>query len=314
VKTFALTSMHCKVILTALILTLHAQAASAWSRPGHMVVAAIAYDELAAHDPQVLAKIDEIMSKHPDHAVFEVAGGSRNDTRARKVFLEMARWADDVRGTPFDHPTWHYAGRPVIDKRKPPSPLPPDAASGAAMEAYALNLRVAGFKGASPAERAVALCWVFHLVGDIHQPLHMADQHSAALAKGDQGGNLQFIRDPRSGAFLNLHSFWDGIVRGSGDAADAIEQGASLAARYPRSQFKQLKKTAPVAADVAAWAKESYDIAQKVVYRSDLATGPTQQEGKTLPKAYIAEATTAGERQVVLAGYRLADVLGAMFP
>ena len=302
------------VILAALILAFNAHTAAAWSRPGHMVVAAIAYDDLMAHDPQIVATIDEIMAKHPDHAVFEVAGGPRSDTRARKVFLEMARWADDIRGTPFDHPTWHYAGRPVIDKRSPPSPPPPDAASGAAMEAYALNLRVAGFKGASPAERAVALCWVFHLVGDIHQPLHMADQYTATLPEGDQGGNLQFVRDPRSGVFLNLHSFWDGIVRGNGDAAEAIERGANLAARYPRSQFKQLKKAAPTAADTATWAKESYDIAQKVAYRGDLVTGPTQQEGKPLTKAYVLEATTAGERQVVLAGYRLADVLRSIFP
>ena len=305
---------YLQAVLATLILALHAQPASAWSRSGHMVVAAIAYDDLKARDPKILAKIDEIMEKHPDRAVFEVAGGPRSDTRARKVFLEMARWSDDVRGTPFDHPTWHYAGRPIVDNRNPPSPLPPDATSGAAMEAYALNLRVAGYKGASPAERAVALCWVFHLVGDIHQPLHMADQYSAALTKGDQGGNLQFIREPRSGAFMNLHGFWDGIVRGNGDAAEAVEQGASLAARWPRSQFKQLKKAAPTAADTATWAKESYDIAQKVAYRGDLVTGPTQQEGKPLTKAYVLEATTAGERQVVLAGYRLADVLRSIFP
>ena len=303
-----------RTLLAAILLGLHAQVAGAWSRPGHMVVGAIAYDELAARDPQILAKIDEIMSKHPDHAVFEVAGGPRSDARIRRIFLEMARWPDDVRTTAFDHPTWHYAGRPVIDKRNPPAPLPPDGTSGAAAEAYALNLRVAGDKGASPAERAVSLCWVMHLVGDIHQPLHAADQYSATLMDGDKGGNLQFIRDPRSAEFMTLHGYWDGIVRSNGDAAEASELARTLAARWPRAQFKQLKKTPLAPADFATWANESFEIARKVTYRSDLVTGPTLPEGQPLTDAYVAEATTTGERQVVLAGYRLADVIRGLFP
>ena len=300
-------------ILAAIGLALVAQAAGAWSRPGHMVTAAIAYDDLLARDPRIVAQIDEIMAKHPDRAVFEVAGGPRSDARIRRVFLEMARWPDDARTTPFDHPTWHYAGRPVIDKRSPPPPPPADTRSGAAAEAYALNLRVAGDKGASPAERAVSLCWVFHLIGDIHQPLHVADQFAAKFPEGDRGGNLQFIRDPRTSELMTLHGYWDGIVRGNGDSPEAIEQGRGLAARLPRSQFKQLKN-APSVADFPAWANESYEIAQKVAYRSDLVTGDTLPEGKMLTEAYVLESTATGERQMVLAGYRLADVLRSLFP
>jgi hypothetical protein len=301
-------------ILVATVLALQAQTAGAWSRQGHMLTAAVAYEDLAANDPQLLAKIDEIMGKHPDRGAFEVAGGPpKSEAHLRRVFLEMARWPDDVRSTPFDHPTWHNAGRPVIDKKHPPVPLPADVTSGAAAEAYALNLRMAADKGASAAERAVSLCWVMHLVGDIHQPLHSADEYTAALPDGDRGGNSQFIRDPRNGELMNLHAYWDGIVRSSGEVPEVTEQARSLAARLPRSQFPQLK-TAPAGAGAsAAWANEAYQLAQKVAYRGDLETGAKFEEGKTLTDAYVAESTATGERQIVLAGYRIADVLRSVF-
>ena len=50
--------------------------------------------------------------------------------------------------------------------------------------------------------RNKALKWIVHLVGDIHQPLHAADN-------ADRGGNSVLVR----GA-ANLHAAWDvAIVR-----------------------------------------------------------------------------------------------------
>jgi hypothetical protein len=42
-------------------------------------------------------------------------------------------------------------------------------------------------------KRAIALCWVLHLVGDIHQPLHAAALFSKDSLKGDRGGNAAFM-------------------------------------------------------------------------------------------------------------------------
>ena len=39
-----------------------------------------------------------------------------------------------------------------------------------------------------PEERAVAMCWVFHLIGDAHQPLHVTQLYSTQFPKGDRGG------------------------------------------------------------------------------------------------------------------------------
>ena len=96
--------------------------AAAWTRAGHMVSAAIAYNELAAHDTKVIDRIIQIMAHHPEPGPFEVAVGRTTGTdRTQRIFMEMARWSDDVRGGAQDHPSWHAAIRPVIDPTDPPA-------------------------------------------------------------------------------------------------------------------------------------------------------------------------------------------------
>src|SRR5437667_103063 len=62
---------------------------------------------------------------------------------------------------------------------------------------------------AAAEDRAVAVCWIFHLVGDIHQPLHNVAYFSSAPAfvQGDRGGNKFGVR--ADGRKWNLHAFWD---------------------------------------------------------------------------------------------------------
>jgi hypothetical protein len=45
-----------------------------------------------------------------------------------------------------------------------------------------------------PQKKAIALSWLFHLVGDVHQPLHTSQLFSVDYPKGDQGGNQICIR------------------------------------------------------------------------------------------------------------------------
>ena len=55
-------------------------------------------------------------------------------------------------------------------------------------------------------------CWLFHLVGDVHQPLHTVSLFKTKYPDGDRGGNLVFVRAKRSGAILDLHQLWDGLL------------------------------------------------------------------------------------------------------
>ena len=52
-----------------------------------------------------------------------------------------------------------------------------------------------------PEERLIALKFILHLVGDLHQPLHAADDH-------DPGGNRKHVA---ADGFQpgNLHHYWD---------------------------------------------------------------------------------------------------------
>ncbi|HWU74619.1 MAG TPA: S1/P1 nuclease, partial [Sphingomonas sp.] len=149
--------------------------AFAWSNQGHMVTGAIAYDDLARTDPALIAKIEAIMADHPDKARFDRAlAGFSGEARTRRLFELMARWPDDARKGPYDHPGWHYWLR-LVPSQADPAKIPPAMlamSTGEAAEAYRLNLATVRDAYAPAADRAVSLCWLFHLAGDIQQPLH----------------------------------------------------------------------------------------------------------------------------------------------
>src|SRR5262245_6952733 len=74
---------------------------------------------------------------------------------------------------------------------------------------------------ASPQDCAVMLAWIFHTVGDIHQPLHGAALVSTRLFRdGDRGGNS--IKTLQSG---NLHAAWDNFP-GRGDSYRQVRNRA----------------------------------------------------------------------------------------
>ncbi len=74
------------------------------------------------------------------------------------------------------------------------------------------------FAHGKPAEQAVALCWLLHLLGDIHQPLHVCSAFSVRALEpehhhqGDGGGNAIILADKR-----NLHAVWDAAPDDSPD-------------------------------------------------------------------------------------------------
>lgn len=298
------------LVLAALF---HCSAVMAWSRPGHMVTAAIAYEELRAQDPKVLEQIVALVERHPDRAAFEIAiGGARGEERRRRIFLELARWADDTRGSIHDHPTWHYSSRPLINQASPPPASGENVTTGSAIEAFALAFSVASDSRAPQSERAVALCWVFHLVGDMHQPLHSVSQVSKRFPSGDRGGNLQFVRDPQTNDPVTLHWFWDDAATRE-DAPDEVMQRAEdFMRRLPRAQFKELKFFKG-AGDFSMWAEESYQLAASVAYGPDLQATDTADRASKPSQRYLDQARETAEKRLTLASYRLTDVLRLAF-
>ena len=107
------------------------------------------------------------------------------------------------RNKQYHHGSWHYINLPYSPGGQEVRPTPIQNI----LTAYAENVRIAQ-GNSSPAEKAVALCWLFHLVGDVHQPLHTVALFTPAYPEGDRGGNLAFARVRAGGAILNLHQLW----------------------------------------------------------------------------------------------------------
>ena len=161
----------------------------AWNRAGHMVTGAIAYDDLQKTSPATVARVVAILRQHPQYESRwkpQMEGMSEQD-QERYLFMLAARWPDDIRGDKaFDHPTWHYIDYLYRPSGQPASlPGPPPAAEDI-VESVSAERRDRAER-APDAQKAVALCWIFHLMGDAHQPLHAVALVHHAIPHGGSG-------------------------------------------------------------------------------------------------------------------------------
>jgi hypothetical protein len=163
--------------------------------------------------------------------------------------------------------------------------------------------------------KAVALAWLFHLVGDIHQPLHTAQLFTVDYPNGDKGGNEICVQVTQAGQPIDLHRFWDGVITSSSNLTRVRNEATALRNRqeFQRSQLSELPST-----DFESWGKESYEIATKIAYRNGGLIGSPRDGNKdctmlaavpVLPVGYVVSASRIADRRIVLAGYRLADLL-----
>jgi hypothetical protein len=177
----------------------------AWDHPGQMTTAAVAFAEIEQARPDLIDKIGVLMMKHPDPAPFWVAAGeAKGKERTRRMFIEGARWPDDARWTIQDRPAWHSARWAILTDDAPPEAQAIVEArggrpTGQALESLALNAAVLANPESKPDERALALSWLIHVLGDIHQPFHVSDLFSKQFPSGNLGGVVRLCRGPSGG-------------------------------------------------------------------------------------------------------------------
>ena len=297
-------------VMAAGVLAASPQAAMAWSNQGHEVTGAIAYDDLAKSDPALVAKVEQLMAAHPDKARFDKGlAGLTSEARSRRLFELIARWPDDARGGAYDHPGWHYWLRAVASSGDPAkvSPAFLKIATGEAREAYRLSLATLRDPFAPAADRAVALCWLFHLAGDIQQPLHAGHLVSGRFPMSDRGGESDLVRDA-SGTVINLHEYWDNAVGGDDNDVPAVDATSRrLEREWARAGLSELDGKAD-AETFVAWADESYALARKVAYGEAAFEGATTAgSAAAVTPAYAKARLDLGGRRVALGGYRIAD-------
>jgi hypothetical protein len=286
-----------------------------------------------------MERIGFMLMKHPDPAPFWVAAtdAANGKERARRMFIEGARWPDDSKGTTNDRLSWHTARFPIIaaDASQKTKDLVASRGGrpvGDAIAALELHISVMANPEAGADERALALGWFLHILGDLHQPLHVTDYYSAEYPTGNGAGALSYVWDPMQDSAMPLHVLWDSHSLRSTALEDIDRQVTEFVETYPRSSFPQLRDYSGPA-DFEVWAREAHQIAVDFIYGSDLEFVKDPDEGQDQAQVVLkmvkymlegispldeapevsaehwAQLQKHAHSQVTLAGYRIADVI-----
>jgi S1/P1 Nuclease len=280
--------------LFAVVLT-SPRPATAWGDEGHNVIALIAEHYL---NPSVRAKVARLLAADTDSLT------------AHDIASE-ATWADKYRDSDRDTTKiryqatwrWHFVdielsqpdlaaacfGHPPLPPGIPASKGPPQACVVDKINQFAAEL---GDPATGAPEQLLALKFLLHFVGDLHQPLHASDDH-------DAGGNKKLVAGEglRPG---NLHHYWDvEFVEGLGAAPGQV--AAALIGQISEAQRQGWSSGTP-----ADWAMEAFALARRDAY----GLLPLHDHGTfPLPSSYTEQAERDVAVQLSRAGVRLAFVL-----
>ena len=139
-------------------------------------------------------------------------------------------------------------------------------------------------------DKQLALKILVHLVGDLHQPMHMGHL-------SDLGGNKWLVN--HFNRSTNLHSLWDTPMIESGHSWSHTEWTEELN-RISKNEIKNVCK-----GSIDDWAKETLAIATDI-YNST-------PEKSRLSYDYHAKWTPIVEQQLLHGGLRLAFLLNQIF-
>jgi hypothetical protein len=232
-----------------------------WGNEGHEIVANVAASLLEQDSPDVLNTVKALLRKDP------------SDLTDHDIASE-ATWADAFReSSPAARAAtrqWHFVDidfdTPDIDKACFGPPKPADVASeGAASDCVVHKIDAFKAELADPdiprKERILALKFLLHFVGDVHQPLHAAQRVDPDTKTDDAGGNCVGVLPGRATVPVRLHSYWDTTLVGKALGKDADAAADKLAVLLTPANRQKWSGGQP-----ADWAKESYEIAKKKVY------------------------------------------------
>lgn len=288
----------------------------AWNAPAQMLNGSLTYQILRRDSEQTIEAVKAILQKHPWYETRWKLQLEKDFINADEMLFMLApRWADDIRtkDRARHRAPWHYFNDPFKPNGQPQNvkTRPPEAVN--LVTALAENERIAKSDN-DPERKAIALAWLFHLVGDVHQPMHNVQTFTTAHPNGDRGGNDICLRPKPDRTPLSLHLFWDGVVTSSSNMT-RLKYKAMAMRKNPQFSRHELKELA--SKSYTAWAKESFNVAAKIAYQNGAFLGTpkggrpncNEIDAAVLPPGYAKAAGRIGDRRIVLAGYRLADVL-----
>lgn len=234
-----------------------------WGIIGHRSVGHIATEHL---NRKAAKKIDKILD-----------GAS---------LAEVSTWMDEIKSDPaYDHThDWHWVTIPDGLSYEEAAKNP-NGDIIATIERLTDALKKGGLEGQQEAEHVKMLV---HLIGDIHQPLHVG-------TGDDQGGNAVRVSYFRETS--NLHRVWDSqMIEGSKYSYTEL---ANILNKEDKAQVKSWQDS-----NVRDWAKESMS------YREQVYNLP---EDERISYGYSYDNFDTVKLRLVQAGVRLAKVLNDIY-
>lgn len=261
--------LHRSALLAAAAALCLPSPAYSWGQLGHRVIGELAEERISG---RTKAEIELIL--------------------AEEGLAEASTWADEQRSNPAafwqeEAGPYHYVTVPegrTYEEVGAPS-------EGDALSALARFAATVRDPGASREEKALALRFIIHIVGDVHQPLHAGNGK-------DRGGNDVKVR--WLGQETNLHSVWDSRMI-EGQDLSYTEYTAWLG-----HQIEPAETIAWWDAKPAVWIGESTQI-RDTVY-------PATTDGMpSLGYSYQFQHLGTAELRLQQAGVRLAAYLDWLF-
>src|SRR5215475_3585261 len=271
--------------------------ALAWGDDGHKVVALIAQSFL---DKDVRKRVNALLA-------------ADTDSLTAHDIASAATWADKYRDANIDDSRqrtsqWHFVDieitAPNLDKacfNHPPIPAGAVASHQPAADSVVDKIQEFAAELANPStdheEQVVALKFLLHFVGDLHQPLHSSDDN-------DRGGNNKKVSAAGFKAG-NLHHYWDT------EFVDQLESdpksiASDLIGHISKQQVSTWQSGSP-----SDWAMESFQVAKADAYGQ--LPEPSAHGSFRLSDEYVTTATEDVALQLSKAGVRLAFVLNNAF-
>eukprot|EP01059_Diplonema_ambulator_P033030 TRINITY_DN674_c0_g1_i1.p1 TRINITY_DN674_c0_g1~~TRINITY_DN674_c0_g1_i1.p1 ORF type:complete len:299 (+),score=112.95 TRINITY_DN674_c0_g1_i1:37-897(+) len=285
--------MYGKVLLGVLC---SVTAVHGWWCEGHMLVAEIASLHLSHSANQ---RLEEYASYLHKNGPFPKSAD----------WKQLACWPDDIKSAISMTSAWHYINIPINPDNLPDVPQPPADNIVSALNSESRTLgRLSQY---NIYENSFTLGMYIHFVADAHMPLHCVGYFSNTFPppKGDLGGNMFYI--VVNNTETKLHSFWDSVggmyenlPRPLDNANKHVLKNIAegLVEKYG-GDFTQLQIEND---NYYSWAEEGHEVAVDHVY-----AGITN--GTVVSQQYIETTRDIGQRQITLAGLRLAHLLKGFF-
>ncbi|TPP54471.1 S1/P1 Nuclease family protein [Leishmania donovani] len=223
--------------------------------------------------------------------------------------VQLGPWADDLleSGLKMNF-NWHFITAPYYPDADFTLELSPAQTVNAAS---VIPMLESAIRKTTTTTEIITQCLAFmvHLFGDIHQPLHNANLFSDEYPLGDYGGNAQMVTIDSNGAKMLLHAYWDSMAEGPASVGyprplskDAYEDLKAFVDYLEATYAGNLTTAEKNLQNTTAIRNEGYELAIKYAF-------PGASNGATLSDEYKTNAKKISERQVLLAGYRLAKML-----